>query len=138
LPCRAIDDYNPRFMRPDPRAAGDVPMELSRRDLGKVTILDISGKLTTTDGGGQLKERVSSLIAEGHKNIILNLANLSYMDSAGLGEMVACHSTAAKNGGVVKLANTTSRMKDLLTITKLVTVFDAHDTEAQAVSSFNQ
>ncbi len=113
-------------------------MELSRRDLGKVTILDISGKLTTTDGGGQLKERVSSLIAEGHKNIILNLANLSYMDSAGLGEMVACHSTAAKNGGVVKLANTTSRMKDLLTITKLVTVFDAHDTEAQAVSSFNQ
>jgi anti-sigma B factor antagonist len=111
-------------------------MELSRRDVGNVTILDISGKLTTVDGGGQLKERVSSLISEGHKNIILNLANLSYMDSAGLGEMVACHSTAAKNGATVKLANTTSRMKDLLAITKLVTVFDAHDTEAQAVSSF--
>jgi anti-sigma B factor antagonist len=113
-------------------------MELSRRDVGDVTILDLSGKLTVTDGGGQLKERVTSLISEGHKNIILNLANLSYMDSTGLGEMVACHSTAAKNGAVVKLANTTNRMKDLLMITKLVTVFDAHDTEAQAVSSFKQ
>jgi anti-sigma B factor antagonist len=113
-------------------------MELSQRDLGNVTILDVSGKLTLTDGGGQLKDKVSSLISEGHKNIVLNLGNLSYMDSAGLGEMVACHSTAAKNGAVVKLANTTNRMKDLLSITKLVTVFDAHETEAQAVSSFNK
>jgi anti-sigma B factor antagonist len=113
-------------------------MDLSRRDVGNVTVLDVSGKLTTTDGGGRLKEQVSNLIAEGHKNIVLNLGNLSYMDSAGLGEMVACHSTATKNNGMVKLANTTARMRDLLAITKLVTVFDSYDTEAQAVSSFAQ
>ncbi len=111
-------------------------MELSRRDLGNVTVLDLSGKLTLNDGAGRLKEKVTSLIFEGHKNIVLNLQNLSYMDSAGLGEMVACHSTAAKNGAQVKLAHTTGKMKDLLSITKLVTVFDTHDTEAQAVSSF--
>jgi anti-sigma B factor antagonist len=111
-------------------------MELSRRDVGDVTILDLSGRLTSTDGAGRLKEKVTSLIFEGQKNIILNLANLTYMDSAGLGEMVACHSTATKSGGAVKLANTTGRLKDLLSITKLVTVFDAHDTEAQALSSF--
>jgi anti-sigma B factor antagonist len=105
-------------------------MEVSRRDIGNVTVLDLSGKLTINDGAG--------LISDGQKNIILNLGKLTYMDSAGLGEMVACHSTAAKNGGVVKLANTTGKMKDLLAITKLVTVFDAHDTEAQAISSFKQ
>jgi anti-sigma B factor antagonist len=111
-------------------------MEISRREVGNVTILDLSGRLTSTDGAGRLKEKVTSLIFEGQKNIILNLANLTYMDSAGLGEMVACHSTATKSGGAVKLANTTGRLKDLLSITKLVTVFDSYDTEAQALSSF--
>ena len=111
-------------------------MEMSRRDLGNVTVLDLSGRLTSTDGAGRLKEKVTSLIFEGHKNIVLNLANLSYVDSAGLGEMVACHSTAAKSGASVKLANTTGKMKDLLSITKLLTVFDSHETEAQAISSF--
>ena len=75
---------------------------------------------------------------QGHTNIVLNLENLSYMDSAGLGEMVACYTTATKSGGAVKIANTTGKMKDLLTITKLVTVFDSHDTEAGAVSSFGR
>ena len=112
-------------------------MEMSRRDLGNVTVLDLSGRLTSTDGAGRLKDKVTSLIFEGHKNIVLNLGNLSYVDSAGLGEMVACHSTAAKSGAAVKLANTTGKMKDLLSITKLLTVFDAHDTEAQAISSFS-
>ncbi len=111
-------------------------MELAQRDLGTVTILDLSGRLTATDGSGQLKDRVTSLISQGRKNIILNLGSLSYMDSSGLGEMVACYSTATKNGGAVKLANTTGKMKDLLLITKLLTVFDAHETEAQAVASF--
>lgn len=113
-------------------------MELSQRNLENVTILDLSGRLTSTDGAGRLKEKVTSLIFEGQKNIILNLGNLTYMDSAGLGEMVACHSTAAKSGGAVKLANTTGKLKDLLAITKLVTVFDAHDTEAQAIASFQK
>jgi anti-anti-sigma factor len=111
-------------------------MELSRRDVGNVTVLDVSGRLTSTDGAGRLKDKVSSLIFEGNKNIVLNLSNLSYVDSAGLGEMVACHSTATKSGGAVKIANTTGKLKDLLAITRLLTVFDAHDTEAQAISSF--
>lgn len=111
-------------------------MEISRRDLGNITVLDLSGRLTSTDGSGRLKDKVSSLIFEGHKNIVLNLANLSYVDSSGLGEMVACHTTAAKAGGAIKLAHTMGKMKDLLSITKLLTVFDCHDTEAQAVSSF--
>ena len=111
-------------------------MDIARRDIGNVIVLDVSGRLTLTDGSGLLKEQVSGLISQGHKSIVLNLGNLSYMDSAGLGEMVACHSTATKNGGQVKLANTTSKLKDLLTITKLVTVFDTHDTEAEAIKSF--
>lgn len=111
-------------------------MEISRRDVGNVTVLDVSGRLTLTDGSGRLKEQVTNLVSNGHKSIVLNLGNLTYMDSAGLGEMVACYSTAAKNGGQVKLSNTTTKLKDLLTITKLVTVFDCYDTEAQAVSSF--
>jgi anti-sigma B factor antagonist len=111
-------------------------MDISRRDLDNVTVLDVSGRMTLNEGAGRLKERVTTLISEGNKNIVLNLSNLTYMDSAGLGEMVACHSTAVRNGARVKLANTTGKLKDLLTITKLLTVFDTHDTEAQAVSSF--
>jgi anti-sigma B factor antagonist len=111
-------------------------MDISRRDVGKVVVLDVSGRLTLNDGSGQLKEQVSSLVSQGHKNIVLNLGRLAYVDSAGLGEMVACHSTATKNGSQVKLANTTSKLNDLLTITKLVTVFDTHDTEEQAIRSF--
>ena len=111
-------------------------MDLSRRDVGTVTILDLSGKLTLTDGSGVLKDRVTNLISQGQKSIVLNLGNLTYMDSAGLGEMVACHSTAAKNGGKVALMRVTGKMKDLLTITKLVTVFDSYDNEGEAVKSF--
>lgn len=111
-------------------------MELSRRDIGPVTVLDLSGKLTLSEGAGRLKEKVSSLVFEDRKHIILDLAHLSYLDSAGLGEMVACYSTATKGGGKVKLANTTGKIKDLLTITKLLTVFDAYDSEAEAVASF--
>lgn len=111
-------------------------MELSRRDVGEVTVLDLAGRLTLTDGSGRLKEKVTSLLFDDRKKIVLNLQNLSYMDSAGLGEMVACYSSAAKSGGKVRLANTTGKIKDLLTITKLLTVFDAYDDEAAAVASF--
>jgi len=111
-------------------------MELTRRAVGQVTVLDLSGRLTSNEGSGRLKEKVTSLVFEGQNQIVLNLANLSYMDSAGLGEMVACYTTASKGGGRVKLANTTGRIKDLLTITKLLTVFDAYDSEAEAVESF--
>lgn len=110
-------------------------MELTERAVGAITVLDLGGRLTL-EHNNRLKDKISSLIFQGRKQIVLNLARLEYMDSAGLGEMVACASTASKNGGAVKLANTTKRVKDLLTITKLVTVFESYDSEAEAVKGF--
>jgi anti-sigma B factor antagonist len=113
-------------------------MNMVQRDIGKVTVLDLAGKLTVTDGAGQLKDKVTGLVQEGRKHIVLNLSRLTYLDSGGLGEMVACYTTATKAGGMVKIAHATAKINDLLTITKLVTVFDAHETEAGAVDSFKQ
>lgn len=111
-------------------------MELAQRNVGGVTVVDVSGKLTLTEGAGRLKDKVTSLLFEGNKQIVLNLANLSYLDSMGLGEMVACHSAAQRQGGAVKLAAAGKRIQDLLVLTKLLTVFDAYETEADAVKSF--
>jgi anti-sigma B factor antagonist len=111
-------------------------MQMSERKVGAVIILDLSGKMVASDTGGQLKEKVTSLVESGNKQIVLNLANLTYVDSSGLGEMVACHGTATKGGGAVKLANTGKRLQDLLVMTKLLTVFDSHETEAEAIKSF--
>ncbi len=110
-------------------------MELTEREVGTIIVLDLGGRLTL-EHNNRLKDKVSSLIFQGRKQIVLNLARLEYMDSAGLGEVVACASTASKNGGAVKLANTTKRVKDLLTITKLLTVFESYDSEAAALESF--
>lgn len=111
-------------------------MQMSERKVGGITILDIGGKMVASDTGGQLKDKVTSLVAAGQKQIILNLGNLTYVDSSGLGEMVACHGTATKGGGAVKLANTGKRLQDLLVMTKLLTVFDSHDSEEEAIKSF--
>ena len=111
-------------------------MQMSERKVGGITILDIGGKMVASDTGGQLKDKVTSLVAAGQKQIILNLGNLTYVDSSGLGEMVACHGTAMKGGGAVKLANTGKRLQDLLVMTKLLTVFDSHDSEEEAIKSF--
>ncbi len=111
-------------------------MEITRRDIGTVTVLDLAGRLSAGEGSGHLKEQVSGLVANGRPHIVLNLSNLSYMDSGGLGEMVSCYTTASKAGGAVKLAHLTTRIKDLLSITKLLTVFDSFDTEAGAIASF--
>jgi anti-sigma B factor antagonist len=111
-------------------------MEISERKVGGVTVVDISGKLVASDQLGRLKDKVPSLVFQGEKQIVLNLANVSYMDSSGLGEMVACHGSATRAGGEIKLANTGKKIKDLLIMTRLYTVFDAHDTEAEAIKSF--
>lgn len=111
-------------------------MQLKERRLGDVTIIDLSGKLTINDDLGKLKERVASLILKGQKNIVFNMGELTYVDSMGLGELVACHATAWRGGAAVKLANTGRRLQDLLVLTKLLTVFDAYDSEEAAVGSF--
>lgn len=111
-------------------------MTVTPRTVGGVAILDLAGRMMSTDGAGLLKAAVERLVAEGRTQVILNLSELSYVDSGGLGEMLACYATVTKAGGNVKLAHTTARIQDLLAITKLVTVFDCHDTEAQALESF--
>ncbi len=111
-------------------------MQISERNIGGVTVVDLNGRLTGVDNPGRLKEKVTNLVFQGQKQIVLNLANLSYCDSSGLGEMVACHGTAIRGGGSVKLANTGKRLQDLLVMTKLLTVFESYDSEEAAVTSF--
>lgn len=112
-------------------------MEISERKVGDVTIVDVSGKMVASENPGRLKDKVTSLVFSGNKKIVLNLGNVSYVDSSGLGEMVACHGSAVRGGGEVKLANTGKKIKDLLVMTKLLTVFDSHDSEEEAVKSFS-
>ena len=112
-------------------------MEISERKSGDVVIVDVSGRITLADGGDTvLKDKVRSLVQQGHKKLLLNLGDVSYVDSAGLGELVQSYATVNKNGGTLKLLNVTKRIKDLLSITKLLTVFDTFDNEAEAVRSF--
>jgi anti-sigma B factor antagonist len=111
-------------------------MTVSDRSVGNVTIIDVSGNVTLSDGAEQLRDKVRGVLAEGKKQVLVNLAHVSYMDSAGLGELVQAYSTVAKQGGKLKLVSPTKRLKDLLVITKLATVFDSYDEEAAAISSF--
>lgn len=113
-------------------------LQLSERAIGDVVIIDLSGKITLSDGGDTLlKDKVRSLVQQGRKKMILNLGEVTYIDSAGLGEIVQAYATVSKGGGGLKLLNTTKRIKDLLAITKLLTVFETYDHEAEAVTSFS-
>lgn len=111
-------------------------MTVSERKVGNVTVVDVTGKMVATDNPGRLKDKISSLMFQGEKQIVLNLGNVNYVDSSGLGEIVACHSSATRSGGEIKIANAGNKIKDLLVMTRLLTVFDAHDTEDGAVKSF--
>ena len=111
-------------------------MTFKTREVGGVTIVDLSGKITLGEGGITLREEVRKLLAEGKKKIVLNLAEVNYIDSSGLGELVSAYTAVKNAGGELKLLNLTSKVRDLLVITKLVTVFDVKDDEASAVSSF--
>src|SRR3989441_12697028 len=113
-------------------------MHISARSTGDIVIVEVSGKITLGEGGDAvLKDKMRSLMQQGHKKVLLNLGDVSYVDSAGLGEIVQSYATVSKNGGTLKLLNTTKRIKDLLSITKLLTVFECHDSEAEAVTSFS-
>lgn len=111
-------------------------MTVVERKVGDVTIVDVTGKMVSTDNPGRLKDKVTSLIFQGDKRLVLNLGNVSYVDSSGLGEIVACHGSATKGGAEIKLANAGKKIKDLLVMTRLLTIFDTHDTEDEAVKSF--
>jgi len=111
-------------------------MQIEERAVGTVTILDVKGKLVLGDGDAMLRDKVHSLVSQGRNQIVLNLAEMPYIDSAGLGEIVKTHTMANRANGGLKLMNVTKRIHDLLVITKLVTVFDTFDSEAEAVQSF--
>ncbi len=112
-------------------------MRIDERQLGDVVIITVNGDITMAKGGDMaLKDKVRSLIEQGHRKLVLDLGDVSYVDSAGLGQLVQAHATASASGGALKLARVTKRLKDLLTITKLVTVFDWYSDEQTAVASF--
>ena len=112
-------------------------MEIEERTLENVVVLDLKGKLTIGEGDELLKEKINNLLEQGHKNLLLNLEDVPYVDSAGLGEIVRTYTTVSRQGGTLKLVNLTKRITDLLAITKLLTVFDTFESEADAVSSFS-
>jgi anti-sigma B factor antagonist len=111
-------------------------MEINERTIGALTVLDLSGKLTIGDGAQLLKDKSESLVFQGRKQIIVNLAAVPYIDSGGLGQLVACYTTLAKAGGRLTLVNVNTKNHDLLSITKLVSVFETFDTEREAVESY--
>ena len=111
-------------------------MEITERTVGGITILDLSGKLTIGDGAELLKDKSESLVFQGLNQVIVNLGAVPYIDSGGLGQLVACYTTLAKAGGRLKLLKVGTRNHDLLSITKLVSVFDTFDTEREAIESY--
>jgi len=112
-------------------------MHIDERTVGDVTVLDLKGKITLGEGDELLKDKVNSLVNQGRKKVVLNLAEVPYIDSAGLGEVVRTFTTVSRQGGSLKLLNLTKRITDLLSITKLLTVFETYDSESDAVRSFS-
>lgn len=106
------------------------------RHAGSVAIVDLDGKITLGENTGILRDELKSLLSQGTKDIILNMANVSYVDSAGLGELVGAYTTATNQGGAVKLLHLQTKMKDLMQITKLHTIFPAFEDEKTAIASF--
>ena len=111
-------------------------MQIEERSIGDVMVLDLKGRITLGEGDELLKDKVNSLLNQGQKKILLNLADVPYIDSAGLGEVVRTYTTVSRQGGSLKLLNLTKRITDLLSITKLLTVFETFDSESEAVKSF--
>ena len=111
-------------------------LNINERQAGDVTILDMSGKITIGEGSVALRTAIRRLLEEGKKRILLNLAGVSYIDSSGIGELVSSYTAINNAGGQLKLLNLTQKLQDLLAITKLLTVFDVYESEAEALNSF--
>jgi anti-sigma B factor antagonist len=113
-----------------------INLNINERRVGNVTILDIDGNLRIGEGSAVLQKTIRRLLGEGQNQILLNLAHVAFIDSSGLGEMVAAHVAIGKSGGSIKLLHLTRRVRELMTITKLLTVFEAYETESAALDSF--
>ena len=112
-------------------------MQIDERAAGDVTVLDLKGKMTLGEGDELLRDKINSLLMQGRRKVVINLEHVPYIDSAGLGEIVRTYTTISRQGGSLKLLNLTKRITDLLSITKLLTVFETYDSEADAVRSFS-
>ncbi len=112
-------------------------MKIVERQVGDVTIVDLQGKILIGEGDDALRDAVKKAVDGGKRKLLLNLAEVPYVDSAGLGEIVRCYTTVRNAGGSLKLVNLTKKIQDLLSITKLLTVFETFDTEEEGVQSFS-
>jgi len=113
-----------------------VSVKLTTRQVGDVTVIDAAGRITLGEAASSFRDEVRDLAAKGEKKLLLNLSEVSYIDSSGIGEMVSSFTTVTNHGGQLKLLGLNKRVKDLLQITKLYTVFEVFDDEASAVRSF--
>ena len=112
-------------------------VKLTNRQVGDVTVMDAEGRITLGDGASTFRDMVRDLVGKGNKKLLVNLGEVSYIDSSGIGELVSGFTTVQNAGGSMKLLNLNKRVKDLLQITKLYTVFEVHDDEAAGVRSFS-
>src|SRR5438105_204259 len=112
-------------------------LNISERQAGDVTVLDLDGKITIGEGSVALRTAIRRLLEESKKRILLNLARVGYIDSSGIGELVSSYTAINKEGGQLKLLNLTHKIQDLFVITKLLTVFDVYESEAEALNSFS-
>ena len=111
-------------------------LTVKTREIGNVAIIDLNGRITLGENTGILRNAITTLLSQGKKNVLLNMADVGYVDSAGLGELVGAYTTAANQGGSVKLLNMQGKLKDLMTITKLHTIFPSYGDEKSALASF--
>lgn len=111
-------------------------LSIASREVSGVTVLDLSGRITLGEGSVQLRDAVRNLIGKGQKNILVNLGDVNYIDSSGLGELVSAYTTARNQGASLKLLKLTKKVHDLLQLTKLYTVFDIYDDEVSAIASY--
>jgi len=112
-------------------------LDLKERQAGDVTILDLTGEVRIGEGSVALRDSIRNLADQGKKKVLLNLGGVKYIDSSGIGELIANYTTISRQGGQLKLLKLTDRVQNLLVITKLLTVFDSYDDEAEALKSFN-
>lgn len=111
-------------------------MQIEERVVGDVMVLNVKGRMVITEGDVMLRDKINSVVHQGHSKVLLNLAEVTFLDSASLGTIIGAYTTLTNRGGVLKLANLTERIQDLLTITKLTTVFETYDSVDEGVKSF--
>jgi anti-sigma B factor antagonist len=113
-------------------------MKATVRQVDSVMVVDVSGRITLGEGCSQLRELIRDQLTKGNKRVLINLADVTYIDSSGIGELVSAYTAVSNQGGQLKLLNLTKKVHDLLQITKLYTVFDIHNDEAKAIGSFEK